>query len=70
MHTHNKNISYYFNLLSPYEQLKEINELITYFPKHTHRRHNFRGSYSKIISLKNIKKDIMLRMHVQCIYLL
>ena len=66
MHTYNKNISYYFNLLSPYEQHKEINELVTYFSKHTHRRHNFRGSYSKIMSLENIKKDIMSRMHVRC----
>ena len=66
MHTHNKKISYYFNLLSPHEQLKEINELITYFSKHTHRRHDFRGSYSKIMSLKNMKKDILSRMHPQC----
>ena len=56
MHTYNKKISYYFNLLSPHEQLKEINELITYFSKHTHRRHDFRESYSKKMSLKNIKK--------------
>ena len=65
MHTYNKNISYYFNLLSTHEQLKEINELITYFSKHTHSRHDFRGSYSKMMSLKNTKKDIMSRMRAQ-----
>ena len=66
MHTYNKNISYHFDLLSPHEQLKEINELITYFSKHTHSRHDFRESYSKTMSLKNIKKDILSRMHAQC----
>ena len=65
MHTYNKNISYYFNYLSPHEQFKEINEWITYFSKHTHLRHDFRGSYSKIMSLKNVKKDILSRLHAQ-----
>ena len=65
MHTYNKNISYYFNLLSQHELLKDINKLITYFSKHIHTRHDFRGSYSKIMSLKNFKNDIMSRMLAQ-----
>ena len=65
MHVYNKKISYYFNLLSPHEQLKEINELIT-FSKRTHSRHDFTGSYSKIMSLRNMKKDILSRIHTQC----
>ena len=56
MHIYNKNISYYLNLLSPHEQLKEINALISYFSKHTHSRHDFRGSYSKITSLKTLRR--------------
>ena len=63
MHTCNKNISYYLNSLSPHEQIKEINELITYFSKQTHRLHDFRINYSKKMSLKSIKKDILSRMH-------
>ena len=55
MHTYNKSISYYFNLLSPHEQLKEINELITYFSKHT-QSSRFQGSYSKITSLKTLRR--------------
>ena len=61
MRTYNKNISHYFNYLSPHEQLKEINELITYFTNHKHHHHNFRANYSKIMSLKSIKKDILSR---------
>ena len=63
MQSYNKNISYYFNLLLPHEQLKEINELITHFSKHTHHRHDFRMNNFKIMSLKKIKKDIS-RMNV------
>ena len=66
MHIYNRNIGYYFNLLSPHEKLKEINELITFFSKHTHRHHDFRGSSPEIMSLKHIKKEILSRMHAHC----
>ena len=64
MYSYNKNLSYYFNLLPPHEQLKEINEMITCFSTHTHSRHQSRMNFTKVMRLKSIKKDILSRMHV------
>ena len=55
---HYNNLSYYSNLLPPHEQIKEINNLVMYFSKYAHRRHEYRMNYAKIVSLKNIKKEI------------
>ena len=63
------NLSYYFNLLPPHEQIKEINNLVMYFSKYAHRRHEYRMNYAKIVSLKNIKKEILSRMYA-CEYVL
>ena len=54
----NQNISHYFNYLSPQEQIKEINDLIAFSKKDVNRRIDFRQNYSKIMSLKNIKREI------------
>ena len=65
MHTFNKNLNYYFEYLSPHEQFKEINEMIAYFTKNAHCYHNTKNTLSKIVSLKDIKKDILSRIHTQ-----
>lgn len=64
MYSYNKNLSYYFNLLPPHEQFKEINELITCFFKHTYPRHESRMNFTKVMSLKSIRKDMLSRTHV------
>lgn len=68
-HTYNnQNIRHYFNYLSPKEQIKEIDDLIAYFSKDLNKRVNFRHNYSKMMSLKSIKKDIISRMNEYVIY--
>ena len=66
MHTFNSNLHYYFEYLPPHEQLKEINKMIAYFSKNASCYHNNKkNTLSKIVSLKDIKKDILSRMHTQ-----
>ena len=64
-HTFNKNLNYYFEYLSPHEQLKELNEMVAYFSKKARCYHNTKNTLSKIVSLKDMKKDILSRMHAQ-----
>ena len=65
MHTSNGNLNYYFEYLSPHEQLKEINEMIAYFSKNARCYHNKKSTFSKLLSLEDIKKDILSRMHAK-----
>ena len=65
MHTFNTNLNYYFEYLSPHEQLKEINKMVAYFSKNARCYHNTKNTLSKIVSLKDIKKDILSRINAK-----
>ena len=58
----NQNISHYFNYLSPQEQIKELHDLIAYSSKDVNGRIISIHNYSKIVSLKNIKREIKSKM--------